>query len=194
MSWYNILKRWDFGFAYKDIWYILDWRKPVKGSVRKFLKEQLSVAHKLYVNGTLPRLHGTQDNKVINALRWVKENITYEVDSKRFGVAEKWQTIEETLNFKKGDCEDGAILLFCILYVNRVNVLQFKLVTGDVKGGGHCWLEYMPDQTFGQYSLGTWYTMDWCYWYSPAQFGSRTAKDESKYLKDWWSIGAVNLS
>ena len=189
MSWKRIFKKWGFDFAYKDIWYRLDWRKPNYESVRTFLEEQLPVARKLYVTGHLPRLNGTQDDKVRAGLRWVKHNITYEIDSKRFGVAEKWQTIQETLDFGKGDCEDGAILLYCILYVNRVNRLQFKLVAGDVKGGGHCWLEYMPNESFPESGdLGDWYTMDWCYWYTSTRFQNRIKKDPEKYLNDWWSI------
>jgi predicted transglutaminase-like cysteine proteinase len=42
---------------------------------------------------------------------WVATNIQYVSDQERWGVDEYWQTPEETLSLRTGDCEDFAVLL-----------------------------------------------------------------------------------
>ena len=134
----------------------------------------------------------SNDQIVLNALREVINRIDYEIDSKRFGVVEKWQTLEETLTFRKGDCEDGAILIYALARANGISPGQLRLSCGFVnvngKKEGHCWLEYMPDSSFGKNTLGQWYTIDWCYWPDDREFGKRTPKNTENYLSTWWSI------
>ena len=49
--------------------------------------------------------------------RWVYENIEYKLnqDLSTWGESDYWQTVEQTLAIRQGDCEDLAILLMYIL-------------------------------------------------------------------------------
>ena len=192
MSWKSIFKKLGLYWLWKSIWYRIDWRKPNYVDVKTFLQEQVMSAWQMKQDGRIPTLTGTADEKVRKALIWVHDNITYEKDEKRFGVVEKWQTLMETLAFKKGDCEDGAILLYCIARVNGVSAGQLNVVAGDVQGGGHCWVEYFPDEFYTDDAditdRDTWYTIDWCYWYDKRKFNQRPAKNKDKYLKPWFTV------
>lgn len=46
---------------------------------------------------------------------WVSDNITYKADL-FFGLTDQWQTPEETLELRTGDCEDFCILLMYFLH------------------------------------------------------------------------------
>jgi len=191
MTWNNIFKKFGMTYLYTNIFYILDWRKPKSSSVNEFLKEQVLISMQLLQEEKLPSFAGTQDDVMIKILEWVHDNFTYEKDSVRFKVAEKWQTVTETLDFKRGDCEDGAILIYCLAWVNGVNPAQLKLVTGDVIGGGHCWVEYLSDEFFND---DFWYPIDWCYYYTPNIFKYRKdITNHSKYKKKWWELSIVEL-
>ena len=185
MSWYNIFRKFGFKQFWEDILYRLDWRKPEKEHLRPFLAVQVHRTRQLMKDNKLPQYSGTNDQKVIKYLKWVKGKITYEVDKKRFGVAEKWQTVDETLGFMKGDCEDGAILLMACCIASGVNPAQLVLVAGKVTGGGHCWVEYQSDEFYPE-----WYTLDWCYWPSVKEFKWRIPKSEN-YIKDWFRISVL---
>jgi transglutaminase-like putative cysteine protease len=109
------------------------------------------------------------DKQVIHCLRWVKNNITYVSDKISWDVDEKWQSIEETIGLRTGDCEDGAILLYWLCRFKGVPANRLYILAGDVDGGGHCWLGYKPTE----YPLN-WIFLDWCYWYNANNLGSRS--------------------
>ena len=188
MSWSEIFGRYGLNWLLKDVWYRLDWRKPNPSRVKHFLIENVEQAFYLYKHSKLPMFSGTRDQKMLQIFKWVKDNIVYEIDSKRFKVTEKWQTIDETITFKRGDCEDGAILLFALARLNKISSAQVKVCTGTVKlsngsTAGHCWLEYMPDEFFGE-----WYTLDWCYYPNDLEFKNRDSVDVTKYLTRWFEV------
>jgi len=204
---YDLIKTW---------YYKLDWRKPDMVLVNEFLEKNVNRARELVDDGTLPKFTGTQDQKMIKILQWVKSKIKYRSDKKRFGVAEKWQTVDESLGrwfieienklhkvhegfdkpikypnaFKCGDCEDGAILIHSIARANGISSYAVRLVAGWVanngKKEGHCWIEYYPDEYLAKIP----YTLDWCYWYDSSNFNKRIAKDKTKYLSNWFRVTA----
>jgi len=101
----------------------------------------------------------SDDDKVRIVLKWVHDNITYTKDLKVWKVTEYWQTPEETMMLKTGDCEDGSILAYCILNYLGVPDNKIWITAGNVVGGGHCYVVYMADSIEE-------FPIDWCYWYS----------------------------
>lgn len=188
MSFYSILNKFGFISVSKAIYWVIDWRKPNRVSVREFIREQIADAFK---RQDLPKFTGTQDEKMLKILKWVKDNITYVPDKKQFNTPDYWTPIDTLLKTRKGDCEDGAILIYAIAYVNGVNPLQLEFVCGDVKGGGHAWIEYAPDE-FYDYTNDTmkWFTIDWCYWYDSKPFKDRVPKSDN-YYKDWFRLSII---
>lgn len=50
--------------------------------------------------------------------RYMWKNFTYEYDRRQFGQEEYWQSPEEFLDHKKGDCEDFALFAHALLSEN----------------------------------------------------------------------------
>ncbi len=189
MSWLNsILGRFGFKNLFKDRWIRMDFRKASPDSIQEFLEKNTQQARELQMQGKLPKYSGTADQNILKILTWVHRNIVYEVDKKRFNTVEKWQTVEETLAYGKGDCEDGAILIYCLARVHNISSYAIRLTCGDVKSGnkteGHCWVTYYPDEFLAIEPC----TIDWCYWYNSKPFKGRTKYDRKLYISEWFSI------
>lgn len=82
----------------------------------------------------------TQDG--FDAIRdWVSTNIEYKTDEEQWGVDEYWQTPQETLSLRTGDCEDFAILLCTLLRAYGIGEEQIYVAVGlDNDGYGHAFL------------------------------------------------------
>jgi len=73
---------------------------------------------------------------------WVADNIDYMSDRERWG-EDYWQTPEETLSYRTGDCEDFSILLCSLLRANGINATQVYVALGVDDGSeepGHAFL------------------------------------------------------
>ena len=76
-----------------------------------------------------------------NIRDWVAANIEYKTDEEQWGVDEYWQTPEETLSLRTGDCEDFAILLCTLLRAYGIDEERVYVAIGvDNKGYGHAFL------------------------------------------------------
>lgn len=148
-----------------------DDRKRIPIDVRIFL-------NKLDVG--VPVVSGeTNDEKANNCLKYVAQNITYTTDIK--GSGEYWQFAYETLSRKKGDCEDGAILLANMALRSGIPYWRIRLNAGDVQGGGHCYVTYLRE------SDNQWYVLDWCYWFNESVDFQRSWASAEKYFGIWFS-------
>ena len=73
---------------------------------------------------------------------WVADNIDYMSDKERWG-EDYWQTPEETLSYRTGDCEDFSILLCSLLRAYGINATQVYVALGVDDGSeepGHAFL------------------------------------------------------
>jgi len=133
-------------------------------------------------NSLLPVYSGTNDEKAKQALKYVKSKIIYTTDDINFKQSEVWLYPYETLNLKKGDCEDGAILIANIMLNSGVPYWRIRLNAGNVKGGGHCWVTYLRETD------NKWIILDWCYWYdSKVQNLNKLYEDAENYYDIWFS-------
>ena len=114
------------------------------------------------------------------------KNFKYVGDKETAGMNEFWQFSYESLQTKKGDCEDGAILLHNILLAAGIPYWKLRLSAGWVqtgnKKGGHAYLTYYSEEN------DKWVILDWCYWPNLKAIIDRPDyKDEPKYLDIWFS-------
>jgi hypothetical protein len=94
---------------------------------------------------------------------WVAINVEYMSDEKRWG-KDYWQTPEETLTYRTGDCEDFSILLCSLLRTYGIDSEQVYVALGVDNGkDGHAFL--LEDW----YREGEWRRVES---QSPAQFSS----------------------
>jgi hypothetical protein len=136
----------------------------------------------------IPKINNTllnYDDIAKAALYYVYKNITYISDKTQFNVPEFWMFPFETYHTKKGDCEDGAILLANILLKSGIPYWRIRIVAGDVKSGndtsGHCYCCYLKEDT------NEWYILDWCFFYNESKQWLKW-KDAKKYLNIWFSF------
>lgn len=129
----------------------------------------------------IPRISGgSNDEKAMNALKTVINMIDYVSDQSQFKRPETWLFPFETMQTRKGDCEDGAILLANMMLKAGIPYWRVRLNAGEVKGGGHAWVTYLRE------SDGEWYTFDWCYWPESSTRWKKW-KNSERYFKIWFS-------
>lgn len=73
---------------------------------------------------------------------WVGRNIEYVSDYDSYGMSEFWQLGRETLENRRGDCEDFAILLCSLLRADGWNAEGVYVVIGQNEAGEyHAWVK-----------------------------------------------------
>jgi predicted transglutaminase-like cysteine proteinase len=71
---------------------------------------------------------------------WVADNIDYKSDEEQWG-EDYWQSSEETLLLRTGDCEDFSILLCSLLRAYGIDAQQVFVALGnDSEGEGHAFV------------------------------------------------------
>jgi len=140
-------------------------------------------------NYRYPKLKGkSHDETALKCLKWVIKNIRYVADASIYGFTEYWAFAYQTLKWKKGDCEDGAVLLANMLIHNGVPFWRVRINAGWVKlprskdKVGHAYLTYCRE------SDDQWVVLDWCYYTSTKKISERSLhKDKRRYYSIWWS-------
>jgi predicted transglutaminase-like cysteine proteinase len=131
----------------------------------------------------------TDDEKALQGLKWVVDNIKYVSDISGYYKSEEyWAYNYQTLKHKEGDCEDGAITLYNILIKSGVPYWKLRLSAGYVinpsteKKEGHCYLTYYCEEK------DYWVVLDWCWYPNLFKINERKDyKDEVGYSDVWFS-------
>ena len=173
--------------------YMMNWKTREKIEVSKWLADQIEehkdMLYQILIDNDLIRR--TNDATAIHILRWVHNKIRYQYDKTQYRTTEYWATVDETLSSGKGDCEDGATLVYCLCRVAGIPKERIFLCAGDVEGGGHAWVRYLPEM----YAVAVVY-LDWCYWYDSNTimkrksywdyYGNIELPSNSKYKSIWF--------
>lgn len=147
--------------------------------VRNFLNEHDSAVKKISDGLLISRL--SDDEKALSCLLWIIDNIKYVSDSQK-GKKDYWQFVFETLYYKTGDCEDGAILLANLMMASGIPYWKIRLSVGDVKAGAHGYVVYYCELK------DRWVILDWCYEVNKSKISERKDyKEEADYLTVWFS-------
>ena len=145
-------------------------------------------------DSTIPKVKGIKSDTIaLNVLKWVRANVKYERDINFYKHNEFWAKAYMTLKNKKGDCEDGAILIWNMLLANGVPWQRVRLCCGSVNGGGHAYITYCRETD------NEWVVLDWCYYYTSKLIKDRpTHKEERNYMNKeknfyvWFSVDKEN--
>ncbi len=165
---------WNSRYPKQDISY---WRQEKDGEykidVRCFFQKDYQTS---LVQGN------SNDEKAFNAQKWVYDNITYLPDKINYGFDEFWAYAYQTLKRKKGDCEDGAILMANMLIMSGVPYWRIRLNAGDVLGGAHVYVTYCRETD------NQWVVLDWCYDTTFVPIATRALhRDVQDYYGIWFS-------
>jgi len=103
---------------------------------------------------------------------WVANNIKYKSDEERWS-EDYWQTPEETLSYRTGDCEDFSILLCSLLRAYGINAERVYVALGVDDGSkepGHAFLieDWYRDGVWRRVeSQSTAQFSSWHLWFGP---------------------------
>jgi len=163
--------------------------RPVFGGV-----QNVAVNPRIYYQSTdmLPFVVGeTLDEKAKNCLLHVMQHVVYTPDSTDFKLPEVWLFPFETLTLRKGDCEDGAILLANLMLRQGIPYWRIRINAGDVKDPavknskvGHAWVTYLRE------SDNEWVVLDWCYWGTECTSLQKKWHDATNYFNIWFSFNS----
>ena len=125
------------------VYYMIDWRTRKQVNLQNWLKAHLEAPGEAITQ--LDHISDLKTNraKIRQIMRFVHTNIKYKKDKEQWDVEEKWQTPTETWNFKTGDCEDHALLIYAIAHYFDIPDYQLHITAGDTVVGGHCYLVYV---------------------------------------------------
>jgi len=79
---------------------------------------------------------------------WIEENMTYCIDSKQYGKEDYWAYPIETMQSKKGDCEDIAFLIGRLIKVSNLGEYDYVLESDNLSYGLHMEVYYKPTNTY----------------------------------------------
>jgi hypothetical protein len=95
------------------IYYMIDHKLRTSVRLSGWLKDQVDTPCQELKDFCKDIKKDNYDYIVTDVLRKVIKNFKYITDDKKWKVKEKWQTPKESLTSGTGDCEDGAILIYC---------------------------------------------------------------------------------
>jgi transglutaminase-like putative cysteine protease len=105
---------------------------------------------------------GSDDVKALVLQEWIVENIEYVSDESQLGLEEHWMYPSETLFTRKGDCDDGAILMANMMVASGIPYWKARINAGMVyppsgSPGGHAYVTYYCEEG------SKWVALDWCF-------------------------------
>lgn len=134
-------------------WWTIDSKLVKSIELRDWIKEEVNyhflikdyaVSNKSELVLLAQKLQGAKPYITIyNIEKWVYQNIIYITDKKQHGVVEKWQSAEETLLRRMGDCEDHMTLIHVLLRLAGIPSTRIYSCIGDANKSGninHYWL------------------------------------------------------
>jgi hypothetical protein len=129
----------------------------------------------------------SNDGTMLMIQKWAVQNIKYIGDDISRGTVEYWQFPFETIEFKNGDCEDGALLVAALAIHAGIPAFRIRVVAGLVKPGptapegGHAYVAYLRE------SDNQWVAIDWCYLEdSRVLVENKTILSQNPFYKEAW--------
>lgn len=159
--------------------------RPYVMDVRNFIAASDFTLERIVKDAGIWNL-ATAEEKAFACLQFVRQNIQYTPDKAQYGVGEFWQLSHETLVLKRGDCEDGAILLASLMRNAGVPAFRVKVAAGNVvvapnaPFGGHAYVLFLREKD------EEWVGLDWCYYPNDRPADQRIALKNDLNYKDIW--------
>lgn len=175
----------------KEIYYNTKYSPVNISYVRTDFGKTIKIDVRLFINHNdfnLPIISGiTDDEKALNSLIWVINNIKYIPDKTQYGLDEYWSFPYQVMNTRQDDCESGACLLASIMIKNKIPNWKVRVTAGNVDNGkvsgGHCWINYYCED------LDKWVCLDWCFLLNKLPIKDRKDyKEETNYKTVWFSF------
>lgn len=169
-------------------------KERIDVDVRNFIITRDDILKSIVKNYDLKK--STYNETAHACQKFVVDYLTYANDNAINSCEEFWQFPFETIVSRKGDCEDGAILMASLMIHAGIPNWRVKVVGGTVKPeptaplGGHAYCIYLADRKDGTME---WEIHDWCYYEdTDTPTGSKPlAKDggyNNTYIEVWFTF------
>ena len=138
------------------IYWLIDSSEREKEKIKKFLSKQINNPSDNIkeIAELFQDRYKNWDRRIVEIQNWVLENIEYKSDKQNYGAVEYWATVDETLKYREGDCDDINSLIYVIARLSGIPESVLYNVIGKVKGGGgHYWLVYYSVKKMKMYSI-----------------------------------------
>jgi hypothetical protein len=170
----------------------------IREQVENPSSELLVIAQKIKENVNM----NDYDSIVYGVFIYVTNRLQYRTDATHWKVTEYWATAEDTIKTWRGDCEDGACLIYVLCRLLGVPANRMLIFAGDVespsnptKTEGHAFLGYRSNM----YPLN-WVFMDWCYFVDKENtrnrhkyfINNKTIYGDNKYKSLWFAFNENN--
>ncbi|MBI2136572.1 transglutaminase domain-containing protein [Candidatus Woesearchaeota archaeon] len=127
---------------------------------------------------------GSNDEKIIQILRFVHKLLTYKTDNEVWQLPEYWQDFNETYRIRVGDCEDGSNMILTLARLSGISPARVFLRVGDVRDPSnsanilkHAWVVYRSDDR-------QLFNIDWTYYFDDKSIDERySARYQKSYYK-----------
>jgi len=139
--------------------------KPMEVDVKNFITTNDNILEKCVSYYGLRK--ATYNETAQACQQFICNSISYISDEEENGYIDFWQFPFETLFSRKGDCEDGGILMASLMIQAGIPNWRVKVAGGLVQEsptapqGGHAYCIYLADRENGELE---WEIHDWCYY------------------------------
>ena len=104
----------------------------------------------------------------------------YKTDLVVWNKSEYWQTPQQTMNMRTGDCEDASLIWMKLSELAGIPKYRRKLYCGDTDLGGHCYPVYLTEEG------NRWVSMDLTYYARVLQVANRGDVQDVRYYGRVW--------
>lgn len=148
----------DESFLRTIVRWCIDSKFRIVKRVDQFLKEQIDNPDTEVLKIAKSLRKKTEDETIINVLKYVIDHIEYISDSANFGKSEYWATAKETLVLGRDDCNGFNSTIYVLARLAGVSDIKLWSVLGDTNSGYHYWLIYYSTKRDMMFAIdGTFY-------------------------------------
>ena len=172
-------KRYNVSFVRSFVQWLINSKYRKYKRLDKFISEQVNNPTDR-VKSFANNFTGDYDKRIIDILKFVRGYVTYTTDTEQYGYIEHWGFADQTLQSRKGDCDNMNSLIHILGLLSGIPSYLLYSVIGDVDGGGHYWLVYISPKT------GKMYSIDSTYWYDSRDIPNRPELEPNLYFNMWY--------
>lgn len=174
-------REYDVGFIRSWIQWMIDSKYRKYKQLDRFVAEQIEEPDPevLKIAKRFSNIEN-YDRRIVEILRYVRQNTKYKSDRENFGKNEYWASAKEVLKIGIDDCDGFNSTIYVLAILSGIPSYLLYNVIGEVTGGGHYWLVYLSPKTSQLYPI------DGTYYYDSRQIPHRETINTRKYKKMWY--------
>lgn len=170
------------GWMSTIVLWIIDSKFRTTKRLDAFISDQLINPHPDLVALASQFNNPNHDERIIDILRFVFEHVNYLPDSISYNKNEYWASAIETWNKHTDDCDGFGGLIGILAILSGMTEEEIYFSIGDVKEGGHFWVNYYSFKRDKLYVIDGTYYVD----FTPIHNRNVFGLSEDRYKAIWY--------